>query len=107
MLRLSRTTVLVLAAWPSITVAGELPTGRQDELRYLLAQDCGSCHGLMRRGGLGSPLLPGAMDGKSDESLIHVILNGMPGTPMPPWRDELSPEDARFIVRLLRRGGEP
>lgn len=107
MRRLSRTAVLALAAWPGVVAADELPRGRQSELRYLLAQECGSCHGLTRRGGLGSPLLPAAMDGKSDESLIHVILNGMPGTPMPPWRDELSREDARFIVRLLRRGGEP
>lgn len=105
--RLSSVIVLALAAWPSVAAADELPPSRQDELRHLLAQDCGSCHGLTRRGGLGSPLVPAAMDGKSDDSLMHVILNGMPGTPMPPWRDELSADDARFIVRLLRQGTSP
>ena len=31
---------------------------RQAELRYLLKQDCGSCHGMTMKGGLGPALLP-------------------------------------------------
>lgn len=84
--------------------AGELPAARQSELRYLVLHDCGSCHGLTMKGGLGAPLLPSLLADKSDEALQHVILNGMPGTPMPPWRGELTAEEAAWIVRALREG---
>ncbi len=49
---------------------------RQSELDNLFEQDCGSCHGLTRRGGLGSPLLPEALADKSDEVLVEIILDG-------------------------------
>lgn len=82
----------------------EITAERQEELRRLLLQDCGSCHGLTMRGGLGKPLLPEALADRSDEALTEVILQGVRGTPMPPWRDELSAEEARWMVRILRRG---
>jgi cytochrome c55X len=105
--------------WPDLALAAVLlpaglalaqgaddpPAVRQGELRHLLRHDCGSCHGMTLRGGLGAPLLPEALAGRSDETLSEVILNGIRGTAMPPWRDELSPADAAWIVRELRRGG--
>jgi len=81
-----------------------IPAGRQRELRHLLLHDCGSCHGLTMRGGLGRSLLPEALAGRSDAALAEVILQGARGTPMPPWRDELTPEEALWMVRELRRG---
>ncbi len=83
---------------------GALEAGRQAELLNLLEQDCGACHGLTRKGGLGPSLLPGALAGKSDEALMSTILDGRPGTPMGPWRPLLSEEDARWLVQELRRG---
>ena len=83
----------------------EVPKARQAELRHLLLHDCGSCHGLTMRGGLGRPLLPEALADRSDAALAEVILQGIRGTPMPPWRDEMTPEEARWMVRELRRGG--
>jgi cytochrome c55X len=77
---------------------------RQAELLNLLGQDCGACHGLTRKGGLGPSLLPEALAGKSDETLLVTILDGRPGTPMGPWRAMLTEEEARWLVEQLRKG---
>lgn len=78
---------------------------RQKELLYLLVQDCGSCHGMTLKGGLGAPLLPEVLAQRSDDELLASILDGMPGTAMPPWRPLLTPDEALFLVRALRNGG--
>ncbi len=70
----------------------------------MVKQDCGSCHGLTMKGGLGPPLLPSALADKDSEQLVYVILNGRHGTPMPPWRDFLSESEARWVVEQLKRG---
>lgn len=93
----------VMAAGP-LMAADTLPPSRQQELLHLVRHDCGSCHGLTMKGGLGAPLLPAALEGKADEALVAVILDGIRGTPMPPWRGELTPAEAGWIVRTLRGG---
>jgi cytochrome c55X len=92
---------MMLTAGPS---AGEPSAERRAGLRHLLLHDCGSCHGLTMRGGLGRPLLPDALADKSDEALASIILNGMPGTPMPPWAGELDESEALWLVARLRQG---
>ena len=82
----------------------EPPLARQNELLYLLEQDCGSCHGLRLKGGLGPPLLPADIAGTSDDVLIDAILLGRPGTPMPPWDIEISASEVAWLVGRLRRG---
>lgn len=77
---------------------------RQTQLIHLLRQDCGSCHGMTLKGGLGSPLLPDNLTGKPDELLVDTILNGRPDTAMPPWRGELSHTEAAWLVEQLREG---
>lgn len=77
---------------------------RQAQLIHLLRQDCGSCHGMTMKGGLGSPLLPGNLAGKPDALLVDTILNGRPDTAMPPWRGELSHDEAAWLVEQLREG---
>lgn len=77
---------------------------RQDQLIYQLRQDCGSCHGMTLKGGLGPPLVPAAVAGKSNETLVEVILNGLPGTPMGPWAFEISREEAVWLVRRMKEG---
>lgn len=81
-----------------------LSDDRKAELANLLEQDCGSCHGLTMKGGLGSPLLPEVLAEKGDDILIDIILNGIEGTPMPPWKALLSKEDAGWIVQQIRKG---
>jgi cytochrome c55X len=77
---------------------------RQEELIHRLKHDCGSCHGLTLKGGLGPPLLPSTLASRDDEALMDVILEGIAGTPMPPWQGELSAEEARWLVRILKEG---
>lgn len=94
--------VLVLAAAAPAVAADEPPTSRQSELRHLLDHDCGSCHGLTRRGGLGPALSPAALADRDDDFLVDTILFGRRGTPMPPWDRELTRGDARWLVDRLR-----
>jgi len=92
-----------VAVFAAIVVAAP-DDARRGELLYLLQHDCGSCHGMTRQGGLGPSLLPEALSEKSDALLLATILEGRPGTPMPPWRELLSEEDVRWLVEALRRG---
>jgi len=91
---------LVLAA-----AAGADPTAeRQSTLIHRLKHDCGSCHGMTMKGGLGPALLPSALANRSDDVLAAIITDGVPGTPMPPWDFELSQEEAVWLVRRMKRG---
>ncbi|MCC7427817.1 MAG: cytochrome c [Alphaproteobacteria bacterium] len=99
--------LLGLAILLPASAAGPVSPARQAELRHLLIHDCGSCHGMTMRGGLGSPLLPSALEGRSDALLVEVILGGIRGTAMPPWAGEITEDEARWMVRLLRQGGLP
>lgn len=94
---------LLLAAL-SCAQAAEPAPDRQAELLELLRQDCGSCHGMTLKGGLGPPLLPEALAAKDVEALVAIVLDGVPGAPMPPWRPELSEEEVRWLVTKLREG---
>jgi cytochrome c55X len=77
---------------------------RQAELVHLVRHDCGSCHGLTLSGGLGPALLPAALAAKPLEYVERVILEGRPGTAMPPWRGLVSDDDVRWIAQQLRNG---
>ncbi|MCC7017227.1 MAG: cytochrome c [Rhodospirillales bacterium] len=97
---------VLAAALPVPGVAGEgSPSpARTRELAYLVRQDCGSCHGMTLKGGLGSPLLPELLAGKHEDALAAIILDGIPGTPMPPWRPLLTEAEAGWIARALKEG---
>ena len=85
-------------------VADEPNPQRQQELINLLKHDCGSCHGLPPKGGLGPSLMPDALAGKSDELLMATIQNGRPGTAMPPWKNFLTLDETDWLVKQLRQG---
>lgn len=86
-------------------LAAESPTAiRRAELIALVRQDCGSCHGLTLKGGLGPALLPASLKDKPADSLKATILQGRPGTPMPPWQRFLSEPEADWIVSQLQKG---
>lgn len=102
MLRLAL--LLSLVSLAGAAVAEPLTTERRGELANLLKQDCGSCHGLTMKGGLGPPLLPGNLAGRDDAVLVEVILDGVPGTPMPPWLYLLDEDEAAWLVEQLRGG---
>jgi len=85
-----------------VAVADEPGPQRQQELTNLLKHDCGSCHGLPPKGGLGPSLMPDALAGKDDGFLIATIQNGRPGTAMPPWKNFLTVEETSWLVKQLR-----
>jgi cytochrome c55X len=93
----------VLVVLPLAAAADPTPE-RQVELIHLLRHDCGSCHGLTLKGGLGPPLLPGALEGLPPEGLAAIILDGVPGRPMPPWRGLLPESEVAWLVGRLQQG---
>lgn len=82
----------------------EPPSSRQSELTHLLKQDCGSCHGMTLKGGLGPALLPELVKEKPTDYLVTTILEGHPNTAMPGWKTMLSEEDALWIAKQLKQG---
>ena len=80
------------------------PPARQHELIRLVRQDCGSCHGMTLKGGLGSPLLPDSLRDKPAAGLVATVLDGRPGTAMPPWKTILGEAEAEWIVAQLLKG---
>jgi cytochrome c55X len=93
-----------LGSSPAAANAGELSTARKGELRHLLLQDCGSCHGMTLKGGLGPSLLPERLNLLPPEFLIETVLEGRQGTAMPPWKTMLNREEVRWMVEQLQRG---
>lgn len=79
-------------------------TAAERRLVHLVRQDCGSCHGLTLKGGLGPPLTPAALADKPADGLAQTILHGRPATPMPPFRGLLDETEAAWIVDRLQRG---
>lgn len=77
---------------------------RAAQLMYMVRQDCGSCHGMTLRGGLGPSLLPAALAGKPADYLKYVILTGTAGSAMPGWAPLLTDIDADWIAQRLLRG---
>lgn len=94
----------VFAVEPAADAVINIDAARRVELVTLVRQDCGSCHGLTLKGGLGPALLPEALKDKPADYLKYVILQGRPGTAMPPWQRFLNDAEAQWIVSNLQKG---
>ena len=92
----------ILQARP--VMADPLPLQRQSELINILKQDCGSCHGLTLKGGLGPPLTRAALNDKPADLLINTILLGREHTAMPPWDGLLTRQEIDWLVLRLKNG---
>lgn len=96
------------ALLPAALLAGlspalaEVPAERAAALEHMVIQDCGSCHGLTMKGGLGRPLTADALVHADPEGLALIILDGIPGTAMPPWRPLLTEDEALWIAEYLK-----
>ena len=84
--------------------AGNISPQRQQELTHLLKQDCGSCHGMTLKGGLGPALLPGNLAGKPNYVLVGAIKYGRETLAMPPWDGILTTEEIEWLVVQLKQG---
>ena len=109
--KLARSRLWLNAALALIAAMAPAPPERLRPIRpnstNLVRQDCGSCHGLTLKGGLGKPLTAEQLEPWDSDQLVHIILDGIPGTPMPPWRPLLSQLDARWIADRLKQGNLP
>ncbi len=94
---------LILSLQPAGATA-DVGRQRQEQLRHLLKHDCGSCHGMTLKGGLGPALTPAMLANKPKGLLEYTILSGRPGTPMPPWGIFLSKEEVSWLVDRLLSG---
>lgn len=93
-----------LAVILTLATAPALADPDPQALTRLVRQDCGSCHGMTLKGGLGPDIRAAALAHYERDRLASVILDGIPGTPMPPWRPLLSEEDAAWIADYLLKG---
>lgn len=94
--------VLMTAILLSPAAAAGISAKKAEKLEHLVLQDCGSCHGLTLKGGLGRPIDAGRMRQYDREVLRDIILDGVPGTAMPPWRPLISETEAQWIADYLR-----
>jgi len=97
-----------LLAW-IVLCGAALAEGAPDPvaLQHLVHQDCGSCHGLTLKGGLGPDLRSDALSHYDAETLRAVILDGISGTAMPPWRPLINNDEAQWIAEYLLKGEAP
>ncbi len=75
-------------------------------LKRLVHQDCGSCHGLTLKGGLGPDIRPEALQHYDAQTLGLVIMDGVEGTAMPAWQPLLTKSEIDWMVDYLLTGGE-
>jgi PQQ-dependent dehydrogenase (methanol/ethanol family) len=69
--------------------------------RTLFQKSCGGCHGDNAKGGRGPDLTTGNYRwGNSDDDILRNILQGIPGTQMPPFR--MPDQEAWAILAFLR-----
>ncbi len=104
----------VFVAWPAGAQDGDLARGQEVYDRW-----CASCHGFdgAGEGPAAAYMLPRPRDftgglyqirtttgGElpTDDDILHVIDEGMPGTTMPGWQDQLSRADRRALVAYLK-----
>lgn len=99
------TALLIAGIGPAMSA--EIPSQRQTELLYLLKHDCGSCHGMRLEGGLGPALTARRLAPYGIDFLALTIIQGRPGTPMPPWRPFISEPEAQWLAQQLKQGIRP
>ena len=98
--------LLIFLIVPNQSHANEinLSNARQNELTHIVKQDCGSCHGMTLKGGLGPALLVENLQNKPILFIQNTILYGRAGTAMPPWKTLLTEQEALWIAEQLKQG---
>ncbi|XOZ35192.1 c-type cytochrome [Halomonadaceae bacterium KBTZ08] len=88
----------------SLAVPAQAAASDSAQLRELVRQDCGACHGLRLGGGLGPGLRAGDLEGLAVDAIAAIVRNGVPDTAMPPWQALLSEQEIQWISRKLKSG---
>lgn len=92
--------LLAYLALAGVATAADVPPDAA-ALKRLVHHDCGSCHGITLKGGLGPDIRPENLPHYTADTLTDLILDGIPGTPMPPWRPLITEAEAAWIARYL------
>ena len=96
---------MLAIAWGASVLAAPAAVAQDAKrLEHIINQDCGSCHGLTRKGGLGRPITPQALADADPETIAGIILDGVPGTAMPPWRPLITESEALWMANYLKNG---
>jgi cytochrome c55X len=90
--------LLLMAGFAHASEAGKL---HPERLENLVKQDCGACHGMTRKGGLGPDIRAQTLAGRDPAILADTIRNGIPQTAMPPWGPLLSDAEIDWIAQYL------
>ncbi len=98
--------ISTVISYSSSATEVDLTQARKEALIHLLKQDCGSCHGMTLKGGLGPALLPDNLKDKPTLLIKNTILFGRPGTAMPPWQGILTEEEVIWLTHQLQKGLE-
>ncbi len=96
--------LLLLLCISSSCLAAEPLAERQIEIRALVQNTCGGCHGVGLDGGMGPSLKPEALASKADDLLITTITNGRKGTAMPSWKATFNADEIAWLVSTLKSG---
>ncbi len=88
----------------TLSQAENINVQRKSELMHLLKQDCGSCHGMTMKGGLGPALLPENLAGTPSYILVNTIKFGRETLAMPAWDGILNTKEIEWLVAQLKEG---
>lgn len=78
----------------------ETATIADQPLAQFFSDTCGGCHGLNREGGTGPALVPSRLPAPP-EFYFQTIVEGRPGTIMPPWGSQLSDDEINILVQYI------
>lgn len=84
--------------------AADSANDRRSALTQLVRNDCGSCHGITLKGGLGPALTPDRLSQMPSDLIAFWIKNGRPERGMPAWEPLLSDSDIAYIANGLKNG---
>lgn len=96
--------ILTLSAHALEQEKKQLSEERQQKLMHLLKQDCGSCHGMTMKGGLGPALLPENLAKTPSYVLVNTIKYGRETLAMPAWDSLLNTAEIEWLVAQLKKG---
>lgn len=98
------TIVFILIVSTNSAFCDAISETRKQEILQILKHDCGSCHGMTLKGGLGPSLLPKDLKRMSEKQIVLTITLGRPGTPMPPWEPFFNNEETHWLAQQLLNG---
>jgi mono/diheme cytochrome c family protein/DNA-binding beta-propeller fold protein YncE len=92
---------MLLAASPSLAQAPAGASPAQASADKVYQQNCASCHGEKRLGGMGPALLPENLSRLRKAEAARVIRDSRPGVQMPAFKAQLKEEEIAALVELV------